>query len=903
VEATKKVFVSSTGRDLHAYRDAVYQANAKVAGFSCIRMEDFGAIDQAPLSVCLERVRECDVFLGITGHCYGSCPPDDTISFTEHEYDAAVSANKPRLMFIAPEDFAFPFNLREPEELFRRQQQFRQRILGERVVAAFDNPDHLATQAATALANWRSSEGMQPQSSQIIGDGNLVVVSAGSAHLQLDRKHRRMKPAQRLQDILQPEGAIALVGRANEIAGLQTWLESDRPVSVHCIFGRAGTGKTRIAVELCALAEGLGWLAGFAPRRAFQEFAGGSDAWKWTWTTPLLVVVDAAAGLTENLRDWLEILAKKERPQYQPRLRILLLERDARREFGWWWELLRPRDRDQPRLEDLVYPEAPFRLPSLTKVEDRRALLEEVLEVAARIAGSGKKVVLPAPRRDPTLDWWLSSDAIEVEPLVLIMFAIVSLETGASAFNLSRAGIAAVMVGHEEERLRRLGVSWGLKPDFVLHVIACVTLEGGCDLEGALRLVEEERAKMFEADSPYTVVHHLAQALPPQSFRGIDAIRPDIIGELFAVSIIGRSEFPDRIVERSWRRETVKVGITLIHVAEDYPDSETEDLPESAGRVGIRWLDQLITLETDIYKLRAIETEIAFGKKDIYEIAAALNNRIVNLAQTRLKEAPELQTVIADAYGRIAARLFSLGRLGEALEPAERAIELYRKLDGARSLADEYAFGDALNVYANALKSLDRSKEAHEAAAECVHRLRPLLREVSPATLAGVLGTLGATLMDLEKFPEALEIDDEAIGLMQSSGILSPNDIKNLSIIHLNRAHTLFSLGRSEEALAAGDQALEIRYQEIRQDDPSEGRVLARYIGLLSRLVLEGSAVEAADHALYWYRKLGHSPEYKIVLRKFVELSWKNLREEGKYRPAASIGEKIFNLYEELGLF
>ena len=199
---------------------------------------------------------------------------------------------------------------------------------------------------------------------QIGGNNNSVVISSGSAHLQLDPKHRRMKPAQRLRDILQPEGGVTFVGRDDESAGLRAWLVSNRAVSVHCIFGRAGTGKTRIAVELCAIAERIGWLAGFAPHRPFREFTRGSDAWTWTWTTPLLVVIDDAAELTENLRDWLAILAKNERSE-NPRLRILLLEREARREFGWWPELLRSGDRDEARVEDLVNPEAPFKLPSL----------------------------------------------------------------------------------------------------------------------------------------------------------------------------------------------------------------------------------------------------------------------------------------------------------------------------------------------------------------------------------------------------------------------------------------------------------------------------------------------------------------------------------------------------------
>ena len=39
----KKVFLSSTARDLTEYRDKVYQAIDGLDGFHCVRMEDFGA--------------------------------------------------------------------------------------------------------------------------------------------------------------------------------------------------------------------------------------------------------------------------------------------------------------------------------------------------------------------------------------------------------------------------------------------------------------------------------------------------------------------------------------------------------------------------------------------------------------------------------------------------------------------------------------------------------------------------------------------------------------------------------------------------------------------------------------------------------------------------------------------
>jgi len=41
----KSVFLSSTARDLHPHRQAVYPAIEALDGYHCVRMEDFGARD------------------------------------------------------------------------------------------------------------------------------------------------------------------------------------------------------------------------------------------------------------------------------------------------------------------------------------------------------------------------------------------------------------------------------------------------------------------------------------------------------------------------------------------------------------------------------------------------------------------------------------------------------------------------------------------------------------------------------------------------------------------------------------------------------------------------------------------------------------------------------------------
>jgi len=149
----RKVFLSSTARDLGPCRDAVFRAISKLDDFKVIQMEDFGARDKAADPFCRGLVAECDVFVGLVGYLYGSSPPGGAVSFTEGEYEVAVETGIPRLLFLASDKFQMSPTLREPEDLWKCQQLFRDRVKKELVVDFFEAPDPLATAVTAALRN------------------------------------------------------------------------------------------------------------------------------------------------------------------------------------------------------------------------------------------------------------------------------------------------------------------------------------------------------------------------------------------------------------------------------------------------------------------------------------------------------------------------------------------------------------------------------------------------------------------------------------------------------------------------------------------------------------------------------------------------------------------------------
>lgn len=153
----RKVFLSSTYKDLIDHRKALFEAIESLDGYYCVRMETFGARDWESLDFCRKKVAECDLFVGILGHLYGSCPKESAQSYTEAEYETAALLGIPRLMFIAHEHIELPVNMREPDDLWRRQKAFRDRVSQKQVRDVFDTPESVALKVVQAIRNWELS--------------------------------------------------------------------------------------------------------------------------------------------------------------------------------------------------------------------------------------------------------------------------------------------------------------------------------------------------------------------------------------------------------------------------------------------------------------------------------------------------------------------------------------------------------------------------------------------------------------------------------------------------------------------------------------------------------------------------------------------------------------------------
>jgi hypothetical protein len=215
---------------------------------------------------------------------------------------------------------------------------------------------------------------------QIEGDDNTVNLK-GLAHLTLTRYLTRRRIESDI-DILSPYSrSIPLIGRDAEIAGLRRWLGSEKPISIRVLTGRAGSGKTRLALELCEEMLAEGWDAGFLESGELERFRNAQNLATWGWQHPTLIVSDYAAVHAERLNGWFQELANNQGDPEKP-LRLLLVERNAETGSGWWQTAFGRGGFGARAVQRLLDPAEPVPLVPMAGSNERRMVIGETLEKA-----------------------------------------------------------------------------------------------------------------------------------------------------------------------------------------------------------------------------------------------------------------------------------------------------------------------------------------------------------------------------------------------------------------------------------------------------------------------------------------------------------------------------------------
>jgi Domain of unknown function (DUF4062) len=149
-EVRYQVFVSSTFSDLKDERAKVLQAILECKAFPS-GMELFPSANDEQFEFIKREIDSSDYYIVLIAGRYGSLSGDG-ISYTEKEFDYALSQGKPILAFLVRDPSELPVKKCEPEAKNKlKLEQFRERAKASRVVSHYENPDDLKSAVLHSL--------------------------------------------------------------------------------------------------------------------------------------------------------------------------------------------------------------------------------------------------------------------------------------------------------------------------------------------------------------------------------------------------------------------------------------------------------------------------------------------------------------------------------------------------------------------------------------------------------------------------------------------------------------------------------------------------------------------------------------------------------------------------------
>ncbi len=241
-----RVFISHTSelRDFpwgNSYVAAVERA-ISAAGHVIVNMVGFTAADQRAAQVCADKVRGCDVYVGVLGTRYGSPVQDQPeVSYTELEFNTASEAGLDRLVFMLDEDgedVRIPPSALIDREFGFRQDAFRRRVQnGGLITRSFANPAELGQLVERSLRDLA-------QTRRRIGSG--IRCEKIPAEPQTLRASKFVNPASATAPTWFQDRQVE--------TGLLAKYVADPGIRMVSVVGRGGIGKT---VMVCRLLKGF----------------------------------------------------------------------------------------------------------------------------------------------------------------------------------------------------------------------------------------------------------------------------------------------------------------------------------------------------------------------------------------------------------------------------------------------------------------------------------------------------------------------------------------------------------------------------------------------------------------------------------------------------------------------
>ena len=538
------------------------------------------------------------------------------------------------------------------------------------------------------------------------------------------------------------EGAAEAGGVAFEKDDLKNDQEPDLAVAV--VTGAGGSGKTRLAAQLCHDLSSIGWCTGFLPTTTditVEELSALAEL-----TTELLVVVDYAE---ETRRGQLATLFRALRDRRSP-TRIVLT---ARGTDVWWDEFCEELEQDGIDLSKTLI------ISHLGRdwLQKNPLLFDGIFRKA--VQGFAEQVSQPLPRQDIIVPENLGATALDV---VLMAWLVVCDESVGAAKNLpTRNNLYDRVLTTEFAQWRKVPALAEVSGTHMRQAAATLSLLAPSQDEDE---VDEVLSRLPEWTSEHLRRSRFAELLVHTLLRvdgeGAVNLRPDPVAEYLILEVFSKRpdllawvlptdplevpglEDPDAdemVVQRALALgQQAQNACTVITRADSLDSKKARRL---AGRI-LRarphlWssaldvtinqggpfapaLEELIASGADL-PLAEIEDAIPLGHGVLRGAALAATRRLAASAE----RSPEQQARWAN---NLAIRLSEAGERGEALEAAREAVDLYRSLveDSPAAYTPDLAM--ALNNLATFLSEAGKRGQALEIFTENFERFSPVTR-------------------------------------------------------------------------------------------------------------------------------------------------------------------------------
>jgi tetratricopeptide (TPR) repeat protein len=331
------------------------------------------------------------------------------------------------------------------------------------------------------------------------------------------------------------------------IIALSAWLDGPDNSSVAVLSGSGGTGKTRLAQEVCGYAASHGWIVGFA------DFDAPAALSSPDLSHATLIVVDYADEQTANVATLLKGIRSIRIDTRANPVRVLLL---ARRLGGWWDLLGEVKEPSHLPLGDGL----------LTTVEARKRLFDITWTSLSKLLMASPSTTLRRPRvlEDPNNSTFISPLIVQIAALALIQ----EVEQGEDSTALLSAGATEYLDAVIKREERHWQEDFAVPPrsaQRLLHSLRTLVV-GGCLSEEP---GEVEAVAIISALDPVLGPSECVDRLVwirdryGSSTSLLGPLRPDPIAERIVDRVI---EEQPGLISKMWttRPPTAKNAFTLL---------------------------------------------------------------------------------------------------------------------------------------------------------------------------------------------------------------------------------------------------------------------------------------------------------------------------------------------------